>query len=72
MLVGFGSFGVMTAYVTYWLSRTMLHTMLHSLVRQQVAAVRQTKAIFSDFGDAVSATFSGAFGGYSYGAAEKA
>ena len=69
LLVGFGLFGVMTAYITYWLSRTMLHTMLHALVQQQVAAVRKTKEIFTDFGNTVTSTLSSAF---SYGSAEKA
>ena len=69
LLVGFGLFGVATAYVTYCLSRTMLHTMLHALVSQQVAAVRKTKQLFTDLGNSVSATFSNVF---SYGAADDA
>ena len=50
---------------TYWLTRTMLHTMLHALVQQQAAAVRKTKEVFTDFGNSVSRAFS-------YGSAEKA
>ena len=74
LLVAFGAFGVLTAYVTHWLSRTMLRTVLHALVQQQVAAVRKTKAIFADLGEAVSSTFSNAFSSVysSYGSAESA
>jgi len=40
LLVGFGLFGIMTAYITFWLSRAMLHAMLHALVEQQVRVFR--------------------------------